>query len=98
MRVPALNVSDKPLAERHRIDGGFWYVGFGGDDVVGIHFICPCGCRKRAFLRFKRPGENYPASWTWDGNFENPVLTELVDMRRNCTFAGYLGKGSWTFK
>lgn len=93
MSTPALHVAHLPLAERRRVDGGFWYVGF-GDDIRGMHYICPCGCRKQGFLRFNHP-DTAERGWTWDGNRENPVLKETIDLRKSCGWIGTIGKGRW---
>ncbi len=95
--TPATNVSHLPLAERHRFDGGFWYVGF-DDSPVGIRFTCPCGCRQTSFLRFVRPESAELPAWTWNGDRDNPGLTELIDLRKSCGWIGRLEKGRWTPK
>ena len=52
------------------------------DGVVGLHFVCPCGCGRVGGVEFG------PKGWAWNGNRERPSVTPSIYFNRG-------GQGEW---
>jgi hypothetical protein len=69
-----------------------------GEDIVGMSYLCPCGCGTEGEIRFARFGE-VPRSPTfkWDGNREYPTIepafTHVVAGQTH--WSGILQRGEW---
>lgn len=61
--------------------------------IVGIGFVCPCGCGTEGYLPLR--GGGHPYEWDWDGNREAPTLTQLVHLQEGCGWNGWLRAGTW---
>jgi hypothetical protein len=73
--------------------GTFKFVVAYNDDqkVVGMVFVCPCGCWRKGSLAFHGP---HPV-WGWDGNKDAPTLTPSVAQIGGCKWHGFLRAGVW---
>lgn len=66
--------------------GDFAYRKTDGGNIVGMIFICPCGCNSIKIISFGSRQGRKPV-WTWNGNIERPILTpELQCVKGNCKF------------
>ena len=54
--------------------GDFAYHRAAGGNVIGIIFLCPCGCDNVKMGSFG-PRHGRTPVWTWNGNLEKPILT-----------------------
>jgi hypothetical protein len=61
------------------------------DAVVGLHFVCPCGCGHVGGVEFG------PRGWKWDGNRERPTVTPSIYFNRGGAgeWHGYLTNGEF---
>jgi Family of unknown function (DUF6527) len=66
-----------------------------GEKVVGLVYLCPCGCGRRGAILFGSRSRSTGAAWTWDGNLESPTLTPAIERRTPCTWRGDLTDGMW---
>lgn len=66
------------------------------DKIVGMIFICPCGCGERVEISFG-PRTGYRQVWTWDGNLRRPTLVpKLFCLQISCNWHGHLLNGIFT--
>ena len=61
--------------------------------LVGIAFVCPCGCGAEGFLPME--GRGHPHEWHWDGNREAPTLNPSIQQVGGCRWHGWLRNGEW---
>lgn len=75
--------------------GAFTYFVDGSNQVVGMIYVCPCGCGQQGSLRFRPlpPDEQRHASWEWNGNKETPTLSPSVHHVGH--WHGWLQDGEW---
>ena len=68
--------------------------------IVGMTFVCPCGCGRIQSIRFSGHGakDKRPA-WDWDGNRDKPTLHPSIrtpgDTKDDDHWHGYLTMGRW---
>lgn len=63
------------------------------DEIVGLLFVCPCGCGSIGDLSIK---EGYGGSvWRHNGDFEHPTLEPSVQKTSPCRWHGFLERGFW---
>ena len=86
----------RDIWESHQ-DGSFKWIK-AGTDIIGMEYLCPCGCRTVGEIRFARPGET-PRSPTylWDGNREEPTVTPSFShvVAGEIHWSGILQRGEW---
>lgn len=61
------------------------------DEIVGLCFICPCGCGSIGDLSIVA-GYGGP-TWTFDGDYEKPTLKPSIQKTSPCRWHGYLTSG-----
>lgn len=64
-----------------------------GDDIDGVHFICPCGCGREGYL--PADGTGHPQQWVFT---QTPLgLTARPSIRQvgGCAWHGWLTDGEW---
>lgn len=66
-----------------------------GDNVAGMVFVCPCGCRAVGALQFVGEYQQPGAAWNWNGNIEQPTLHPSVLKKSDCRWHGWLEAGVW---
>ena len=83
MKVKARNVGDGELSA----PGDYQFRSINGE-VLGMGFVCPCGCGNESWLPVTEPGP----VWAWDGNVDAPTLTPSI-LNRFCKYHGFLTNG-----
>jgi hypothetical protein len=78
-------------------DGSFKWIK-AGTEIIGLEYLCPCGCRTVGEIRFARPGDP-PRSptYVWDGNREEPTLSTAFEhvVAGQVHWSGILQRGEW---
>ena len=55
-------------------------------NIIGMIFICPCGCDDIKIISFG-PRRGSKPVWTWNSNIERPILTPALQcVKGNCKF------------
>lgn len=90
--IQAVNVTGRD--EIPNKPGEFSYVqNFRENQICGMNFSCPCGCREIGLLLFGSHGINGGATWDWDGNEDMPTLKPSILRRGDCKWHGFLTDG-----
>ena len=66
--------------------GDFTYNRDEWNKIIGMFFICPCGCKGIKIISFG-PRLGRKPIWTWNGNIKKPILTPALQcVKGNCKF------------
>jgi len=99
-RIPAIEITINPQAwDLHR-PGSFKWIRTADADqsIIGMQYLCPCGCGTVGEIRFVRPGEALRSpTYLWDGNRQlptvEPALAHIV--AGEIHWSGMLRHGDW---
>ena len=69
-----------------------FFTGYTSKKILGLLFVCPCGCDHRSSLNFDPRGTPV---WRWNGDQEKPTLSPSVFRTDECRWHGFLVDGVW---
>ena len=101
--IPAVKITVMPDPHRPHRPGSFKWIaadgeGPGDQSILGMRYLCPCGCGTVGEIRFPRSGEA-PRSPTyiWDGNRDYPTVEPAFAhvVAGQIHWSGILPCGDW---
>lgn len=79
--------------------GSYEFIVDKSNAIVGMDFVCPCGCGRMGYLNFK---DDKSPRWKWDGNETSPTVEPSVHWvltngeTSHTHWHGWLKGGVWT--
>jgi hypothetical protein len=101
--IPAIKITVMPETRGPHQPGSFKWIategeGLSDQSILGMQYLCPCGCGTVGEIRFPRPGEA-PRSPTyiWDGNPDYPTVEPAFAhvVAGQIHWSGILQRGDW---
>lgn len=86
------DIDGDPGQEPGAIEFRGWY--HNPEQIAGIGFRCPCGCKREGYLPL-RDQDNTGPSWVWDGSKTAPTLEPSILQVGGCKWHGWLRNGEW---
>jgi len=62
--------------------------------IIGILYVCPCGCQGIGAIPFYKYDKL--DAWNWNGSQHKPTLTPSILRKKTCGWHGYLTDGVFT--